>query len=256
MSKTAARGEIVVRDLESADDLRATADLYREVFGIEEAVNVRLLTAIRGNGGVVIGAFDGADMVGYAYGFLGSGPAGELYHYSQTAAVRQDQRERGVGTLLKLGQRERVLAQGIERMRWAFDPLRTGNARFNLDVLGASARWFAADLYRSGEAGGTASDRLIVEWDLRPGRASLVPVTYPVPAELPGWGETAADGADVLLTVPRTNSDPRTPRLVSEEVGARVIAVVRELVGDGYEAVSCLPANATTAVYRLRRWRV
>ncbi|WP_051267273.1 GNAT family N-acetyltransferase [Nakamurella lactea] len=255
---------VLIRDLETPDQLRAPAALYRQVFGRDDAVNPRLLTAIRGNGGVVLGAFDGADLVGFVYGFLGrddpAGDAGattapELYHYSQTAAVRADQRGRGIGRLLKLAQRDRVLAQGIDRMRWAFDPNRTGNARFNLDVLGATARWFAGNLYGTDSVAGQPerdSDRLILDWDLPGSRDGLVPVRYPPVTTPPAWGTTAEDGDDLLLALPRTHADPlaATP---SPEVTAAVSTVLREAIAAGYQAVSCLPSDDLTAVYRLRR---
>jgi predicted GNAT superfamily acetyltransferase len=254
---------LTVRDLDSPADLRATAALYNEVFARADAVNPRLLTAIRNNGGLALGAFDGApdgtsgrgELVGFVYGFVGRDHAtGEVYHYSQTAAVRSDQRGRGVGRLLKLAQRDRVLDQGIDRMRWAFDPHRTGNAQFNLDILGATGRWFYGNLYGSESVAGQParpSDRLILDWDLVASRdGSTRP--YPVVGDPPAWGEGAADGDDLLLALPRTPADPLSDA-TPPEVAAAVAAVLQDAISDGYQAVSCLPSNDSTAVYRLRR---
>lgn len=257
------RSRIAIRDLRTTADLRATSDVYRDVFGISEAVNARLLTAIGANGGVVIGAFDEQELVGFVYGIVGRDTAtGEIYHYSQTAAVRERARGRGVGRMLKLGQRDRVLGQGIDTMRWSFDPFRTGNARFNLDMLGARGRWFVANMYGDqpvGEAAGRPSDRIIVEWNLH----SQPPESVPEQAvtNTPPWGETAYDGTDLLLALPRSNSDPLTAAHSSEAIRERVAAALQRSIADGYRAVSCLPCHhgpgaepdAATAIYRLRR---
>jgi predicted GNAT superfamily acetyltransferase len=250
-------GSIAIRDLAEPDELRATAALYRQVFGRDDAVNPRLLTALRENSGIVLGAFDGIELVGFVYGFLARDAAdGELYHYSQTAAVRTDQRGRGVGRLLKLAQRDRVLDQGIEHMRWAYDPHRTGNARFNLDVLGAEARWFAENLYGTESVAGQpehTTDRLILDWDLQRSSQGRT-CRYPAVAQAPASGDTAADGDDLLLAVPRTGADPLSPAPPTQ-LRVRVTAALKEALSRGYRAVSCLPSDEITAVYRLRRSR-
>ncbi|WP_405060406.1 hypothetical protein OG474_01860 [Kribbella sp. NBC_01505] len=171
-----------------ADDFRAVsldtpaqyadaAALYREVFGYQQpdhGVNPRLLAALAGNGGSVVGILDAIDrLVAFAYGFPGTSESA-LYHYSQSAVVAADLQGRGLGRMLKYAQRDVALAHGMTRMRWTYDPFQLRNAHFNLNVLGARARWYTPDLY------GPGTDRLVVEWDLAPGQAA-VPAVDRVP---------------------------------------------------------------------------
>ncbi|MFI5697745.1 GNAT family N-acetyltransferase [Kribbella sp. NPDC051586] len=149
--------------LTTASRFAEASELYRAVFGYLDpayGLNPRLLGALASNGGSVVGILDGTDkLVAFAYGFCGTDRRG-FYHYSQSAVVAADQQGHGLGRMLKHAQREVALSHGMSRMRWTYDPAQVRNAHFNLDVLGARARWFAPDMY------GPGTDRVIVEWDL------------------------------------------------------------------------------------------
>lgn len=249
---------VQVRPLSEPAEMRAAVELYREVFGLgatDPAVSPRLLISLIHNGGSVVGAFDGAEMVGFAYGFGGVDPSGAVYHYSQMAAVRADQQGRGVGRALKLGQRAHVLTTGVTAMRWAFDPVRTRNAHFNLDVLGAVARWFEPNLMGVEEVGrdrGMRTDRLIAEWDLTaeiPARAAR-----PAPPPRVGWGERARDGEAELVGLPSDwEAFLAAGRDAAVALRERVADAMGALVADGYAAVSCQVVDRDTAVYRFVR---
>ncbi|TDD47965.1 GNAT family N-acetyltransferase [Kribbella antibiotica] len=158
------------------------AALYREVFGYQEpdhGLNPRLLAALAKNGGSTIGILDATDrLVAFAYGFPGTSKSA-LYHYSQSAVVAADLQGRGLGRMLKYAQRDVALASGMTHMRWTYDPFQVRNAHFNLNVLGAQARWYAPDLY------GPGTDRLVVDWNLtQESSAGRAPVAeIPVPAD-------------------------------------------------------------------------
>ncbi|MFC6879545.1 MULTISPECIES: hypothetical protein [Actinomadura] len=251
-----------VRPLSDPAEMRAAVGLYREVFRLgatDPAVSPRLLVSLAHNGGSVVGAFVGGDLVGFAYGFRGVDPSGAVYHYSQMAAVRDDQQGRGVGRALKLGQRAHVLTTGVTAMRWAFDPVRTRNAHFNLDVLGAVARWFEPNLMGVEDIGrdrGMRTDRLIVEWDLTaepPAGPSARRPAAPAPPRAP-WGERLPDGDDVLLGLPSDWDalvDADRPAAVA--LRERVAEAMAALVAEGRAAVSCRVVDRDTAVYRFTR---
>ncbi len=161
-------------------------------------------------GAVVLGAYpedDPETPFGLAYGF----PAlrgGEVWHHSHLLAVHPDWRGSGAAVALKLAQRERVLAQGLTRMTWTFDPLVARNARLNLGKLGARAVSYHPDWYALGESRETAfpADRLMVEWDLtRP------PQERPAPGP---EGEVVLEGQGGLPSTPRPDAD--APRLLAE----------------------------------------
>ncbi|SNY53287.1 GNAT family N-acetyltransferase [Paractinoplanes atraurantiacus] len=155
---------IVVRDLAGLGEWTAASALYRSVFGYEHpefGISPRLLAALRENAGTVIGAFDEAgELVGFCYGFCAV-EDGELYHYSQAAAVAPGLQGAGVGRKLKQAQAEAARGTGARTMRWTFDPYALRNAHFNFAILGATAIRFLPDYYDDGD-----SDRLLVSWDL------------------------------------------------------------------------------------------
>ena len=62
-------------------------------------------------GGQVLGAFDGARLVGYTLALVGFRD-GVVYLHSHHTGVHQDYRDRGVGRMLKLFQREEALGAG------------------------------------------------------------------------------------------------------------------------------------------------
>lgn len=145
--------------------------LQEETWGPDftEAVPMSLLGLIQRLGGVVAGAFDGGgSLLGFVFGL----PAlhhGELVHWSDMLAVRAGQRDRGIGVALKAFQRKFVLAQGIRRICWTFDPLEARNAHVNFARLGATAREYVRDFYPQSESPlhtGIGTDRLIAIWDL------------------------------------------------------------------------------------------
>ncbi len=177
-------------------DVRAVTDpaglgevdaLYGEVFG--GSVNTRLLVALSANSGHVLGAFDGACLVGYGLSFLAR-DGDRLYQYSQTVAVVPHAQGRGVGRAVKRAQRAAALADGIDLVRWAFDPMHARNAHFNTDVLGVRIRRLQRDFY------GEGTDRFVVDWDLRctPGT-----VEWDVPVLEPGYATELGDAVAVAI---------------------------------------------------------
>jgi predicted GNAT superfamily acetyltransferase len=245
-------GEQVASDyrvvpLETAELRRQAAELYRAVFGYRDpayGVNPRLLAGIAANGGSVVGALDRDDrLVGFAYGFLGT-DGNRTYHYSQAAVVAPGLQGKGLGRRLKLAQREVALTWGTTAMRWAYDPLLTRNAHFNLDVLGARGIAFEPDLYNEAD-----TDRIVVEWDLTGGDRQRVDKH-----ELPdsgAWGELISSGPGthdgrVLLALP---SDIAGLRGRCADQAAGLAATVRDrltsLFADGYQAVSCHSVGET-----------
>jgi predicted GNAT superfamily acetyltransferase len=121
-------------------------------------------------GAVAAGAFDRSGrLLGCVYGLTGI-RHGRLAHWSHMLAVRPGVRDRGIGRRLKLFQRARVLALGVKRMYWTFDPLVARNAHLNLNRLGAVVEEYVVNMYGSGRNSpvdrAIGTDRFIVRWDL------------------------------------------------------------------------------------------
>lgn len=158
-----------IREIRTREELRAVEALQKEVWGCDdlEVVPAVHMFAARAVGAIVLGAFDGAELIGFAYGFPGFEGEDRVIH-SDMLAVRDAWRDRGVGRALKLAQREAALARGVDRITWTFDPLQTRNAFLNFEKLGVTADRYLRDFYGQTtsplHAGGT--DRLWVTWHL------------------------------------------------------------------------------------------
>ena len=159
---------VTIREIDAVAQMRAVEDLQKEVWGIPDLDVVPLthLVAAKEAGGVLIGAFDGRELVGFVYGFP-SFERGQLAHHSHMLAVKAAYRNLDLGRRLKLAQREQVMAQGIGLMTWTFDPLQSLNAYFNFNKLGVVADRYLPDFYGADASSflhQTGTDRLWVSW--------------------------------------------------------------------------------------------
>jgi len=126
------------------------------------------LVAAREVGGLLIGAFDGSAMIGFVYGFIGV-EHGRTIHHSHQLAVKPEYRHSNLGYRLKLAQRERVLAQGITRITWTFDPLQSLNAYLNFRKLGVLGDAYKINFYGTDASSFLhrfGTDRLWLTWVL------------------------------------------------------------------------------------------
>jgi predicted GNAT superfamily acetyltransferase len=209
--------DVVVRDLSGLAEWTAASALYRTVFRYEQpefGISPRLLAALGENSGSAIGAFGRTGkLVGFCYGFAAV-DGGEIYHYSQAAAVAAEAQGAGVGRLLKFAQAETARRTGARTMRWTFDPYALRNAHFNFGVLGATAMRFLPDYYDDG-----SSDRLLVSWDLG---GTATPPTGRRSAEV-------VAPADSRTAAPRPEDRARLREALIERfrAGGRLVAVER-----------------------------
>lgn len=159
-----------IRSVRTIDELRACEELQLQAWQMpdyREVVPMHLLVAGQKAGGQLLAAFDGTRVVGFVFGFPGLTGEGKLFHYSHMMAVAPDVQGRGIGWQLKRAQREAVLAQGLDRICWTYDPLEARNAYLNITKLGAVCRTYLRDLYGTmtdGLNAGLPSDRFQVDW--------------------------------------------------------------------------------------------
>jgi predicted GNAT superfamily acetyltransferase len=159
-----------IRGIEEISEMRAVEELQKEVWGIDdrEVFPALAMKPMRELGGLLIGAFDGDRMIGFVFGFPGLENDRVILH-SDMLAVRSEYRSRGVGYKLKLAQREKALAKGIDTITWTFDPLQALNAHLNIAKLGVVGNSYRVDYY--GETTSflhrTGTDRLWVTWLLQ-----------------------------------------------------------------------------------------
>src|SRR6266853_798730 len=181
MVTSEAKASIIIRDITEISEMREVEALQKQIWGIDdlEVFPALALIPMREVGAVLIGAFDGERMVGFVFGFPGHEPpgrkpseSGRLILHSDMLAVRPEYRAHGLGYKLKLAQRERALANGIETITWTFDPLQSLNAHLNIAKLGVIADSYRVNYY--GETTsflhGSGTDRLWVTWSLNSDR--------------------------------------------------------------------------------------
>jgi predicted GNAT superfamily acetyltransferase len=159
---------IIIRDIDTVAEMRAVEEFQKEVWGVPDldVVPLTQLIAAREAGGVLLGAFERENLIGFVYGFVGF-ERGHMAHHSHMLAVKPEFRSSNIGRRLKLAQRERVLAQGINLMSWTFDPLQSLNAYFNFNKLGVVADSYFVNFYGADAASflhQTGTDRLWVSW--------------------------------------------------------------------------------------------
>jgi len=198
---------VVIRRCQGIEELRTCVALQKEIWNFTDAelVPLRMFVVAEKVGGQVMGAFAGAEMVGFALSVPGT-RSGRIYLHSHMLAVRKEYRNRGLGRRLKVLQREDALARAIELIEWTFDPLEIKNAYLNIVRLGAIARRYNINQYgitSSPLQGGLPTDRLIAEWWLKSRRVETLLATgknppfkqeraIAVPAEIYEW-KAAAD---------------------------------------------------------------
>lgn len=158
---------IEIRALKEIGELRAVEDLQQEIWGCSdrEILPALAIIPLLEIGGVLLGVFDGDELIGFVLGFPGI-EDGRLILHSDMLAVKTAYRSLGLGYKLKLAQREIALAKGIDRITWTFDPLQSLNAHLNFAKLGVIASRYKINYY--GETSSllhqTGTDRLWVTW--------------------------------------------------------------------------------------------
>lgn len=200
-------GNIQVRRCDKLEEFQCCVELQRQIWG-EADLEVEPVTAFvvaAHTGGQVLGAFDGGRMIGYTLAVVGV-RNGVPYLHSHMTGVLSGYRDKGVGRMLKLFQRDEALSREIRLIQWTFDPLELRNAHFNLNRLGAICREYLPNLYgvtTSPLHRGLATDRLQVEWRLDSARVVAAiknlakdpmdaPAIIELPAELERWQQENA----------------------------------------------------------------
>jgi predicted GNAT superfamily acetyltransferase len=238
------QGSILIRKCEGLDEMRACVALQKEVWGFSdiELVPLRMFVVAGKIGGQVLGAFDGRELVAFAFAVPGVRDR-HPYLYSHMLAVRQRYRNIGLGRRLKLAQREDAVVRGLDLMEWTFDPLEIKNAYFNLERLGAIVSRYHVNQYgitSSPLQGGLPTDRLVAEWWLKSKRVEdllatgrrpdfTTVKTITVPAQIYEWKADSSTRSQALQVQERNREEFQ--KAFAE--GLAVLGYRRDSQGDG-----------------------
>lgn len=225
----------VIKILESPEEMSSVEDLQRIVWPGSETDIVPahvFITAIH-NGGLVIGAFDHSQIIGFVFGFPGleSTPDGPRpKHCSHMMGIHPNYRDSGVGFALKRAQWQMVRHQGLDHITWTYDPLLSRNARLNITKLGAVCNTYRRSEYgdmRDGLNAGLPSDRFQVDWwintrrvDRRVGKRARRPL------KLENFSEADLQPLYSVHTSRRTGGLPSPPEHFSPLEGHLALAEI------------------------------
>jgi len=159
-----------IKPIRSLFDLKRTHDIQRQTWGYRDLMVIPYtqLVSVQHSGGTLLGAYLDGALVGFVYGYLGMS-GGNLYLFSQRMGVLPNVQSKGIGTALKLAQREMMLRQGIDLIVWTYDPLLAKNAMLNIEKLGGVIRTYVREIYGRVDnplQAGLATDRFLCEWHL------------------------------------------------------------------------------------------
>jgi chorismate synthase len=170
--------KVTVRPLEGPREFELAEEVQMSAWGMgpRGATPKEIMIAVQDNGGLVLGAFHGPTMVGFALLVVGYAE-GRTYLYSHMTGVSKEYQSKGVGYLLKQKQREVSLERGFDMIAWTFDPIISRNARFNFRKLGVVARNYLVNYYGPMDDAinfGWDTDRFLCEWYLRTDRLDRI----------------------------------------------------------------------------------
>ncbi|MDP1720331.1 MAG: GNAT family N-acetyltransferase [Candidatus Nanopelagicaceae bacterium] len=162
---------VSIRVLNGVEEQDLARRIFDEVWPTDEGTQItaNLLQALAHNGTYVSGVFVEGQIVGAAFAFPSVDEQHHLHLHSHMAAVRENFRDRSIGSTLKWHQRAWALERGYEVITWTFDPLVRRNARLNLIKLGVRVFEYFPNFYGDlpdALNAGDPTDRAIARWEL------------------------------------------------------------------------------------------
>jgi predicted GNAT superfamily acetyltransferase len=204
---------IQVDQLRGVAQAREVERLQMEIWGTSPAwiVPSHALLIVSEYGGILLGARAGDKLVGFVLGFLARAD-GKLFHASHMLGVLPAFQHHGIGAALKWRQRNIAREQGLDLIRWTFDPLESRNAYLNFHKLGTVCGRYRADYYGPMPDSlnrDLPSDRLLVDWHVRDEdrRTHAAGAPVPILRNREGSPELQTDGlpagGPVAIEIPR-----------------------------------------------------
>ena len=166
-----ASSEVEIRVLAGVAEQDYAREIFDDVWPSNEGTQItaNLLQALVHNGTYLSGVFVEGEIVGAAFAFPSVDQERNFHLHSHMAAVRENFRDRSIGSALKWHQRAWALEHGYEVITWTFDPLVRRNARLNFVKLGVQVCEYFPDFYGDlpdALNAGDPTDRVIARWDL------------------------------------------------------------------------------------------
>jgi predicted GNAT superfamily acetyltransferase len=202
---------IQYRDLTTLEEFAEVVELERQIWGVGygDVVPVPIFAVTVKRGGILIGAFDGPRMIGFVYSLPAIKDTAPT-QWSHMLGVVNEHRNSGLGRTLKLLQRERALAMGLDLIEWTFDPLQAFNAHLNFTKLGVVVGEYEENIYGNSTSPlhrGNPTDRFVAEWWIRKPH---------VERRLAGRTETSKEQSPLVVRTHEVAEAPRANRARQE----------------------------------------
>jgi predicted GNAT superfamily acetyltransferase len=200
---------IIYRTLHTPQEFKQVQQLHISIWGdsLEGIISTRIMNATSHNGGVMIGAEDKDQLIGFCFALPGKRD-NDWFLWSQITGVSAKYRGQGIGFHLKQEQRKWALVHDYSTIRWTFDPMRRGNAHFNMRLLATTSNIYRVNIYGKMDDAinaGMQSDRFEAVWNLQDKRViALAEGNDPVPltTDYPQDAFLLRVDGDKLLTQP------------------------------------------------------
>jgi predicted GNAT superfamily acetyltransferase len=220
---------IEIKALSSMPELRATESIQKAIWGFHDPdlLSALHMKAMIHAGGLAVGAFAGAELVGFVIAFASFDPRRSQKHglHSHIAGVLPAYQRQGIGYQLKHFQRDWCLERGIPWITWTFDPLQAGNAKFNLQGLGAVSSRYMLDVYGDLQDDLNAAlptDRLLAFWELAVSKPSFDQELRAIPKAF----DISTMAEDLSLGVPAIQVDiPENIRALASAQPQQALAI-------------------------------
>ncbi|WP_028776906.1 hypothetical protein [Shimazuella kribbensis] len=212
---------IQIRLLTSPEELEQVRDLEAKVWDGDDPTPVHQTATAVKHGGIVLGAYDGDQLIGFQYSFAGFNGT-KTYLCSHILGITPEYRSSGIGAKLKWHQRTEALAKGYDLITWTYDPLETANGYLNIKKLGAICRSYLPNFY--GEMTdtlneGLPSDRFMVEWWIKSDKVSQK-------ADQKQHQNTKKTSLSLIQTSLNPNGLPTPESIVLNQMGATTSLIV------------------------------
>ncbi|WP_060678308.1 GNAT family N-acetyltransferase [Virgibacillus halodenitrificans] len=169
-----------IRQLTTMSELYEMQKVEAAVWQMDPIPVHQTFTALH-HGGVVLGAFEEGQMVGFLYSFAGfDGKAS--YLCSHMMGMLPGYRMNGLGEALKFKQAKIARTLGYDMITWTYDPLESRNAYVNLHKLGAVGAIYHPNHYGDMDDElnrGLPTDRFQIQWELDE-KKSVQPATWDI----------------------------------------------------------------------------
>jgi len=195
---------VTYRDLQTLSEFGEVVELERRIWGpgYDDVVPTSILAVSVHRGGILIGAYDGDRLIGFVYSLPGI-RGGKTTQWSHMLGVLDEFRQAGIGHQLKLLQRDRALAMGLDLIEWTYDPLQAANAHLNFNKLGVVVEEYLENVYGDSDSPlhqGNPTDRFVAEWFIRALPRPAIDASSAIAVNRTEWTGEWLESVDVDLS--------------------------------------------------------